>query len=124
MKLRFRQDSLRIRLNRHEAQGLAQGAILEEKVHFPGDTDFRYILQGSRIPSPDVSFTDGVIRIRAPQGELKDWASGDSIGLYFDLPAKQTTLRVAIEKDLECVDGSPDEGDPDAFPRDRLRKNC
>lgn len=53
----------------------------------------------------------------APGELVQDWAEGEQIGLYFDLPADSSVLTVAIEKDLECVDGPPEEKDPDAFPR-------
>jgi hypothetical protein len=43
-----------------------------------------------------------------------DWARGDEIGFYFVV---EPGLKVAIEKDLECVDGPEEEKDPDAFPR-------
>ena len=42
---------------------------------------------------------------------------------YFDLPADRSVLTVAIEKDLECVDGPPEEKDPEAFPR-AIEKAC
>lgn len=123
MKLRFRNNSLRLRVNRREVEGLAAGAILREEVHFPGDTRMSYVLETSRQASPEASFLQGVIRVAAPQEQVRAWASSDSIGIYFDLPADGASLRVAIEKDLECVDASPQERDPDAFPRG-ISKNC
>lgn len=123
MKLRCRNNSLRLRVNRREAEGLAAGAILEEEVHFPGDARMIFVLEPSAHAMPEASFYQGVIRIAAPQEQLRDWANSDSIGLYFELPANGTSLRVAIEKDLECLDGPAEERDPHAFPRD-IRKNC
>jgi hypothetical protein len=48
---------------------------------------------------------------------ISNWAHSDSVGIYFEIPANGARLQVAIEKDLECVDGPPEERDPDAFPR-------
>jgi len=63
-----------------------------------------------------------VIRVAAPSTEVKDWAANDaSLGIYFDLPANGSVLKIAIEKDLECVDGPEEERDPDAFPREALK---
>lgn len=123
MKLRLRGNSVRLRVNRREVDGLAAGASLEQKVHFPGEASFSYVLEASKDARPGASFRQGVIRISAPHTLIQDWATGDSIGIYFELPANGASLTVAIEKDLECVDGSPEERDPEAFPRS-TRKNC
>ena len=117
MKLRFRQNSLRLRVNQREVHELASGIALEEDVSFPGNTRMRYILEPYGQGTAAASFEGGVIRISAPGNDVKQWANSDAIGMYFDLPADGSSLRVAIEKDLECTDGPPDERDPDAFPR-------
>src|SRR3954453_20171658 len=116
MKLRFRQNSLRLRVNQREVDELAAGVALQEDVSFPGNARMRYILEpyGQHTPA---SFEDGVIRVSAPGNDVKEWANSVAIGMYFDLPANGSLLRVAIEKDLQCVDGPPEERDPHAFPR-------
>ena len=73
--------------------------------------------------SSDLSFRNGTIRVSAPQTLIEKWAGSDSIGIYFELPANGTVLKVSIEKDLECTEASVEEHDPDAFPR-ALGKNC
>ncbi|HEX4164496.1 MAG TPA: hypothetical protein VHZ55_03400 [Bryobacteraceae bacterium] len=118
MKLRFRDNSLRLRVNQREVTSLAAGNALEGTVRFPNDSRFIYTLEPNAKIEPEASFDGGRIRITAPLREVKAWAHGESLGLYFDLPADDaTTLRVAIEKDLECVDTAAEERDPDAFPR-------
>jgi hypothetical protein len=102
MKLRFRQNNLRLRVNQREVDELASGTALEEDVSFPGNARMRYILEPYGQHTAAASF---------------EWANSEAIGMYFDLPANGSVLRVAIEKDLECVDGPPEERDPDAFPR-------
>ncbi len=117
MKLRFRSNSLRLRVNQVEVRGLAAGNALEERIEFPGGTCIRYVLE----PAPDqparASFENGMIRISAPRAEVEQWAAGEAIGIYFELPANGTRLRVSIEKDLECIDTPPEERDQHAFPR-------
>ena len=116
MKLRFRQNSLRLRVNQREVDELAAGIALQEDVSFPGDARMRYILEpyGQHTTA---SFEGGVIRVSAPGNDVKEWASSGAIGIYFDLPVDGSTLRVSIEKDFQCVDGPPEERDPHAFPR-------
>ena len=117
MKLRFRGNTVRLRVNRREADTLASGAPLEESVAFPGDTRLMYALETRNEEAPGASFERNVIRISAPLAKVENWARGDEIGLYFDLAANGATLKIAIEKDLECVDGPIEERDPEAFPR-------
>jgi hypothetical protein len=123
MKLRFRKNTLRLRVNQLEVQALASGAVLEERVVFPGQESFSYSLQVSSQDEPSAGFQQGVIRVLAPHMEVSAWANSDALGIYFDLPADGAALKVAIEKDLECVEGALEERDPDAFPR-RVEKSC
>lgn len=122
MKLRFRKNSLRLRVNRREAADLATGTALEERVFFPGNACIRYVLEVSAQSAPHASFIDGTIRVSAPQHLVRDWAASETIGIYLDLPVNGSELKVAIEKDLECIDSPAEERDPDAFPRPM--KNC
>jgi hypothetical protein len=117
MKLRFRKNSLRLRVNQSEVGALATGASLKEEVHFPGGTSLTYVLQTVSESSPRADFQSGIIRVSAPSNEVAEWASTDVIGLYFELHASGEPLKIAIEKDLVCIDGPPEERDPDAFPR-------
>lgn len=124
MKLRFRGNTLRLRVNQREVDTLANGNALRERIVFPGATDLSYVLETKAEPGGQASFHEGIISISAPITDVKDWAaSNTSLGIYFDLPANGSVLKIAIEKDLECVDGPEEERDPDAFPREAL-KNC
>ena len=122
MKLRLRNNTLRLRVNQREVAGLASGAVLEEQVLFPGDARISYTLQSSSDTAAEATFEHGVIRVLAPQQQVDAWAKGAAIGMYFEFPAHGASLKVAIEKDLECVDGPPEEQDPEAFPRGEDKK--
>ncbi len=122
MKLRFRQNGLRLRVNQREVEHLSAGVPLSEYVHFPGDTQFGYLLESAAVASPQVEFKADTLRVAVPIAEIEAWANTDAVGLYFDLPANGSFLKIAIEKDLECIDGPPEERDPDAYPR--TGKNC
>ena len=117
MKLRFRENSLRLRVNRREVDALASGERIQQRVAFPGNTCLTYILEPDALDEPEATFRQQVIRIRAPVEALENWAKTDAIGLYFELPTGGAMLKVAIEKDLECVDAPLEERDLDAFSR-------
>jgi hypothetical protein len=110
MKLRFRGNSMRLRVNQKELEKLVTGQELIEKVDF-GTTSLVYSLRASANTRGTAEFDGKRIHVSAP---LRGWARGDEIGFYFVVEAG---LKVAIEKDLECLDGPEEEKDPDAFPR-------
>ena len=111
MKLRFRKNSLRLRVNRLEVERLAAGQELAETISFAGGATLDYILTPSAEARWAADFDGKAIRVTAPLG---DWARGVETGFYFDV---EPGLNVAVEKDLECVDGPEEERDPYAFPR-------
>jgi len=112
MKLRFRGNSLRLRVNQKEVESLAEGLELAEKITFGGGATLSYVLAPVPEGTPSsVKFDGTTIRVSTV---LRDWARGDEIGLYFYV---EPGLKVSVEKDLECVDGGEDEKDPHAFPR-------
>jgi hypothetical protein len=111
MKLRFRKNSLRLRVNQVEVEQLAVGQTLAESVSFAGGAILEYILTPSSGPTRSAHFDGKSIRITAP---LHDWVRSPDIGFYFEV---EPGLKIAIEKDLECVDGPAEEQDPHAYPR-------
>ena len=111
MKLRFRKNSLRLRVNQREVETLAAGGELVERVSFPGAA-LEYVLAPATDARNAAEFDGKAIRVTAALGE---WARGDEIGFYFEL---EPGLKVAIEKDLACVDGPEDERDPHAYQRE------
>jgi hypothetical protein len=117
MKLRFRANSLRLRVNQKEVEALAAGDVLTEGIQFPGGTTLSYVLTTQAATEPRAHFANGSIQIAAPQALIVAWAASDDIGLYFSLLTGADPLKIAIEKDLECMDGPVEEKDPDAFPR-------
>src|SRR6185312_377191 len=112
MKLRFRADSLRLRLNQIEARTLAAGKAVEERVSFPGGHALVYRLAPVDAASSNARLAGSTIEISVPREQLKAWNDQEDIGFYFHAGA----LSIAIEKDLECTDAPPEERDPYAFP--------
>jgi Family of unknown function (DUF7009) len=123
MKLRFRGNTLRLRVNRREVDALASGDLVQENVLFPNQTCFTYIFEPSGNATPHASFESNTLRVAAPLLQVKDWARAEVIGLYYNFETEGTVLKVAIEKDLECTDSTSEDQDPDAFPRPK-GNNC
>jgi len=112
MKLRFRGNSLRLRVNQKEVESLAEGGQVFESIAFGNGATLSYVLTSAldgTIPTAD--FDGKTIRVVAA---LRQWCRSSEIGFYFNV---EPSLKVSVEKDLECMDGPEDEKDPHAFPR-------
>jgi hypothetical protein len=112
MKLRFRKNSLRLRLNQREVAALSAGEAIEERVDFPGSALlYRLVPNGS--PEGAARFSEGTITISLPEMTARSWEQSGDIGIYY----RAGSLDVAIEKDLECTEARGEERDPFAYPR-------
>jgi hypothetical protein len=125
VKLRLQFNSIRFRLKRSEVEQFAQTGRLEEKIFLGtgGDEVFHYVLE----VSGTVSTTRAVLKPRAvivqvPPEAVTRWASSDQIGIDGEQPvAHQANLRILIEKDFACIDGT-DEENADTFPNPLAEK--
>jgi hypothetical protein len=123
VKLRVKGNTLRLRLNQSEVRRVAAGGPIQERIAFPGCAPLKYVLKPAD-SGRAAAFAEGVITVSATIKDFESWAASDALGLYFDIPAEQDLLKIAIEKDLECLDAPPSERDPDAFPRSGPAASC
>jgi hypothetical protein len=111
VKVRLRDDSIRLRLSQREVAALAGGSAVESRTHFsdgavlacrvaPGAGEIRAALDGC------------TIALSLPAQQIASWAAGDELAIG----GEQEGLRISVEKDLECRHARPGEDDTDAFP--------
>ncbi len=116
MKLRFRKNSLRFRLNQVEVIRLASGEKLIEEIWFPGaDRPFRYSLGVRDAAAAELGSSD--IAAWLSRADVIAWARSGEMELHRSIATGHDPLKLMVEKDLVCVDGPDEERDPDAFPR-------
>lgn len=115
---------MRFRVNQREVDALSRGEVLRDEVVFPGGAALTYRLRAVGISEAQASFENGTIQVMAPAELVSEWAKGEEIGLYFNLPTGGEALKISIEKDLVCIDGPVEERDPDAFPREPGEAVC
>jgi Family of unknown function (DUF7009) len=66
--------------------------------------------------------TPRALIVQVPTEAVIRWASSDQIGIESEQPvAHQAHLRILIEKDFACIDGT-DEENVDTFPNPLARK--
>lgn len=115
MKLRFDNDSLRLRLDRDEVDALGRGETATSVAHFPDGRELHWRLeaQGDEVSA---TFTDGLIRVCMPAATAEHWANDDrEVSVCGPSPASPGTLYILIEKDFECLEPRTGESQRNRF---------
>jgi hypothetical protein len=119
MKLRLQFNSVRLRLKRSEVEQFARTGRVEEKIVFGGGAKntLHYVLEASAsVASPRSSLTANGVLVQVPPDVAERWASGNEVSIEgTQAVGKQAHLRVLIEKDFACLDGT-EEQNVDTFP--------
>jgi hypothetical protein len=118
MKLRISANTIRLRLTRPEAQRLAGGEALQERLDLP-PAPLSYSLETKPGSGITALLDAGVLRIVAPLDSVRRWSSSDEVGIECDVPGTGSKpIRLLIEKDFRCAH-DPAEVQADCFPNPR-----
>ena len=114
MKLRLRDNSLRLRLDRKEVAALALTRLAESRTAVSPDQPLVYrVVLSAEAQEPQASFEGGVIVVLIPEAAGRRWAESDDVGIYATTP---WGLRLTIEKDFRCLDaGARDEDESHSY---------
>ena len=127
VKLRLQFNSVRFRLKRGEVEQLVRTGRVEEKILIGSghDETFDYVLESTAaVSSPRATVTARGIAVQVPSDEVIKWASTDQVGIEGQQPAdRETGLRILIEKDFACIDGT-DQENADTFPNPLAGLKC
>ena len=68
MKLRIRDNSIRLRLERGEVDALRDNGMVSAKTGFPGGRDFGYVVESSPASvNPGAVLSDSTVTVRLPE---------------------------------------------------------
>lgn len=120
MKLRMKNNSVRLRLTRTETARFAETGRVEETIEF-GLEPFQklvYALEAdSEIAEPQAFVENNRITVLIPKTRADEWARTTQIGIETEQTIGDgKTLRLLIEKDFACLEPRPGDDDRDAFP--------
>ena len=119
MKLRLRQNSLRLRLQQSEVRALVErGAVIDETC-FGAATLRCSIERDATLTTLRADLEPNLVRIRVPEAQALRWAGSDQVGMLAEQPTPAGPLVLLIEKDFQCLqprDPALREDDTDAFP--------
>ncbi len=118
MKLRIRDNSIRLRLTRPEVETLSTDGLVGGKVPFPAGAQFVYCLESSpACVDPTAQFAEGELSVRFPETAVQDWAGSGEVAISaVQMLDDGGTLDILVEKDFECLAPRPGEDESDMFP--------
>ena len=128
MKLRVRQNLIRLRLTRSEVERVEnEGSVSESIIFGPGpDRHLTYsLVSDASIDAVESDFRDGTIVVKVPKNRALQWCRSDEVGIEARVPISDAAaLNVLIEKDFACLKARPGEDESDAFPNPAVSGTC
>ena len=117
MKIRIKDNSLRLRLTQSEVNKFQEVGVVESSISFPNGNSLKYFLIWNKTETFDIDYTADVIKVSVPFSKGKKWLSPSEVGVSseFNLEHGQT-LKLLIEKDFACLTAREDEDESDNFP--------
>jgi hypothetical protein len=117
MKLRIRDNSVRLRLMRSEVDALRQDGLVSSKIEFPGSREFNYMVESSPASvNPGAFLSDNILTVRLPETTVLGWAASEQVTIDGEqLLDDGQRLSILVEKDFACLVPREDEDDVEMF---------
>ena len=118
MKLRIRDNSIRLRLARGEVEILRDVGLVSARIGFPGGRDFRYVVESSPASvNPGAFFSDNIVTVRLPETAVFAWANSEQVSISGEQRLDDgAPLLILVEKDFACLAPREGEDDSDMYP--------
>ena len=114
MKLRFDQNSLRLRVKKSDLEKLRVQNFIEETVHFPNGEFGFHLSISDQVMEVIAAMKPSSIQVSIPSSIALQWISNDEVGIYHTIQFGKHSLDIIIEKDFPCKD-RPEEDQSDSF---------
>ena len=118
MKLRIRDNSIRLRLSKTEVNSVNSDGLVRSQVQFAGSNTLTYVLESSPATvKPEAHFSNNVLTVRVPQLDVKQWAESGQVSISSEQDLDESEqLKILIEKDFACLAPREGEDESDLYP--------
>jgi hypothetical protein len=118
VKLRIRENSLRLRLSKGEVASLGKDGLVSGSTEFPGERTLRYTIESSPASvAPAAFFSDNTITVRVPESSVLAWSSSEQVAIDGEQRLDNgTLLSILVEKDFACLAPRAGEDESDLYP--------
>jgi hypothetical protein len=127
LKLRVRDNSIRLRLTQSEVESVRTVGLVRGRVPFAGSSNFDYVLESSPATvKPEAHISNNVLTVRIPEAEIISWSNSDEVSIA----ASQALdggdqLSILVEKDFACLAPREGEDETDMYPHPEAgTENC
>jgi len=115
MKIRFKGNSIRLRLTQSDVKNWAADGVIKEVTSFGNKNSLGYQLMMSEESQISASFNDDIISIDIPFTIAQEWCESEQISMESSI-ANDGTLNILIEKDFVCLTPKAGEDESDMYP--------
>ena len=117
MKLRLKDNTIRIRLSMDEVNTLMEEENISSLTSFPGQQSLSTHLNLGTQDGVGVTFRDNVLHLALPKEKMKDWHRNDQVGHCWLIDLDQGGhLEITLEKDFKCLTDRPGEDESALYP--------
>ena len=105
MKIRIKDNSVRLRLQRSEVAIFRETGRVQKQTVFPG-SELKYMLVGSSGHQQlAAEFSNNSITVFVPEAMAEKWTATDEIGMEHNMELPNgDKLFLLVEKDFQCLD--------------------
>lgn len=117
MKLRIRDNSIRLRLTQTEVETVNNDGLVKGRVQFDGSNSFDYVLESSPATvKPEAHVSNNVLTVRIPKMDIRQWAESEKVSISSEQNLDDgEQLRILVEKDFACLAPRDGEDESDMF---------
>lgn len=118
MKLRIRDNSIRLRLTQTEVDTVSSAGAVRSRVSLPGGNGLDYVLEISATTArPSARLSGSALTISLPEPDVKRWASTEQVSIAADEALDDgEVLKILVEKDFACLAPREGEDESDMYP--------
>jgi len=118
LKLRIRDNSIRLRLTRSEVELVRNDGLVRGRVPFAGRNNFDYVLESSPATvKPEAHISNNVLTVRIPEAEIISWSDSDEVSISASqILDGGDQLNILVEKDFACLAPREGEDEADMYP--------
>lgn len=118
MKLRIRDNSIRLRLTQGEVDTLSEDGRVAAHTGFPGGLALEYVVESNPASdSPAAFLSDRNVTVRIPEATVLAWASSEQVTIEAEQVLDDgELLSLLVEKDFACLAPRDGEDESDMFP--------
>ena len=117
MKLRIRDNSVRLRLTQTETETLNTQGVVTARTRFPGGRSLEYAdVSSPASVTPAVHFSENRLTVRLPETIVLAWATSEQVSMQGEQRLEDGDIvSILVEKDFRCLAPREGEDESDMF---------